>query len=140
MKTLMIHAAMVCAALVALLAVGPAQATCTTQTSRDLGSDSVQYLGSCTDDNEVLVTTGDLTRYDKCTIMSLAGAVDVFTSLDGTTYATAARSMQDFGAVDTVPVLVTAALREYGIVGKWIRIRILQNGATGASVVINCWK
>lgn len=140
MKTLLAHVAVVLA-FVLVLALNPrvAEASCTTQVVSNLGT-FVQYTGSCTTDNEVLVTTNDLSAYDACVLVSLTGAVDVFTSLDGTNFNTAARSLQDFGATDLNPVLVTAALREYGIVGKWRKLKILQNGGTGASVVLNCWK
>ena len=140
MKTFFVHVAIVIAALVFFtLTPREAQATCTTQVNEQLGN-FMQFRGSCTDDNEVLITSSDLSQYDACVIMSLTGAVDVFTSLNGTDYATAARSLQDFGATDLLPVLVTAALREYGLVGKWRRLRVLQNGATDAAVVVNCWK
>lgn len=140
MKTFSIHVLIVVAALCALLAAPKeAHATCTTQVVTQLGN-FVQYTGSCTDDNEVIITTADLSQYDACSLVSLTGAVDVFTSLNGTDYITAPRSLQDFGAADNNPVLVTAALREYGFVGKWRRLQILQNGATDAEVVLNCWK
>jgi hypothetical protein len=100
----------------------------------------VRYFGTGTSDNDVLFTTGDMGRYDACTIMSTDGAVDVFISLDGTNYATSALSLQDMGATSTDPVLVTAADRVYGFVVKARRIRVLQNGATAASASMLCWK
>ena len=105
----------------------------------DLGT-HVRYYGTGTNDDDVLFTTGDVSRYDACTIMSTDGAVDVFVSLDGTNYATSALSLQDMGATSTDPVLVTAADRVYGFVVKARRIRVLQNGATAASASMNCWK
>jgi hypothetical protein len=100
----------------------------------------VRYYGTGVNDNDVLWTTGDVSRYDACTIMSTDGAVDVFISLDGTNYATAALSLQDMGATTTDPVLVTSADRVYGFVVKARRIRVLQNGATAASASMLCWK
>jgi len=105
----------------------------------DLGT-HIRYYGTGTNDNDVLFTTGDLSRYDACTIMSTDGAVDVFVSLDGTNYASYALSLQDMGATSTDPVLVTAADRVYGFVVKARRIRVLQNGATAASASMLCWK
>ena len=105
----------------------------------DLGT-HVRYSGTGANDNDVLFTTGDVSRYDACTLMSTAGAVDVFVSLDGTNYASAALSLQDFGATTTDPVLVTAANRVYGFVTKVRKIRVLQNGASAASASLNCWK
>lgn len=105
----------------------------------DLGT-HVRYYGTGANDNDILFTTGDVSRYDACTIMSTDGAVDVFVSLDGTNYATAALSLQDMGATSTDPVLVTTADRVYGFVLKARRIRVLQNGATAADASMLCWK
>lgn len=105
----------------------------------DLGT-HIRYYGSGANDNDVLFTTGDISRYDACTIMSTTGAVDVFVSLDGTNYATSALSLQDMGATSTDPVLVTAADRVYGFVVKARRIQVLQNGATAAAASMLCWK
>lgn len=105
----------------------------------DLGT-HIRYYGTGANDNDVLFTTGDMSRYDACTVMSTDGAVDVFVSLDGTNYATSALSLQDLGATSTDPVLVTAADRVYGFVVKARKIRVLQNGATAASASMLCWK
>lgn len=123
----------ICAALLALVAFPVFSAV------EDLGT-HVRYYGTGTNDNDVLFTTGDVSRYDACTLMSTTGAVDVFVSLDGTNYATAPLSLQDFGAGTTDPVLVTVALRVYGFVIKARNIKVLQNGATGAAASMNCWK
>lgn len=98
-----------------------------------------RYYGSGANDNDVLFTTSDVAKYDACVLMSTTGAVDVFVSLDGTNYSTAALSLQDFGGTDVVPVLVTVAGRMYGFVGKVRRIKVLQNGATAAAASMNCW-
>ncbi|MGE4077389.1 MAG: hypothetical protein AB7F22_17675 [Reyranella sp.] len=101
---------------------------------------AIRYYGSGTNDNDVLFTTGDMTAYSACTLMSTTGAVDVQVSLDGTYYSTAPLSIQDFGATSNDRVLVTAALRTYGFAGKFKTIRVLQNGATGAAASLLCWK
>jgi hypothetical protein len=99
-----------------------------------------RYTGTASADNATLFTTGDLAEYDACTIMSTAGAVDVFVTLDGSNWSTAALSLQDMGSTSVEPVLVTAANRVYAFVGKYRAVRVLQNGATGASASMNCWK
>ena len=100
----------------------------------------VQFSGSCSEDNEVLIETGDVSRYTECSIMSTTGAVDVLVSIDGTTYGTAHVSLIDLGATDTAPVLVTAALRYYAfpLVGGVRRVRVIENGATDAAATLSC--
>lgn len=100
-----------------------------TQTVMELGN-ALRYTNSSTADNDVLIQTGDVSRYDSYELMSTAGTVDVFVSLDGTNYATAALSLVDKGATTSDPVLVTAAARVYGFRGKFLKVRVLQNGAT----------
>lgn len=128
-------------AVVALLLLGPheAQATCTAQVVSQSGT-HILYSGSCTDDNETVITTGDVSQYRECSLVSTAGAVDIVISLDGTTYTTAAGSMIDLGATDTAPVIVTAALRHYAfpLPGGVRRVRVIQNGATDAAAVLTC--
>lgn len=94
----------------------------------------VQYNGVAgVSDNDVLVTTGDVSRYNSFMLISTAGAMDVFVSVDGTNYATAALSLQDMGATTTNPVLVTVANRAYGFRGLFRKIKVLQNGVTGVT-------
>lgn len=92
--------------------------------------DFATYVGSGSADNDIIIQTGDVSRFDTFELMSTAGAVDVFVSLDGTAYSTAALSLQDMGATVTDPVLVTAANRVYGFRGRFRKVRILINGAT----------
>ena len=106
----------------------------------EFGGTYVRYYGTGTNDDDVLFTTGDLTQYDACAIMSTTGAVDVFASLDGVNYATAALSLEDKGATSSDPVVVTAAARIYGFVLKAKGIRVLQNGGTAAAASMICWK
>lgn len=107
---------------------------------RDGGKNYAIYTGNCTDDNEVLIQTGDSLTYDACFLMSTTGAVDVFVALDGTNYATDPLSLTDNGAADTNPVIVTAALRIYSFATKFWKIRVLQNGATDAAASLVCWE
>lgn len=100
----------------------------------------ILYTGNCADDNDVLISTGDISSYDACSLMSTAGVVDVLVSLDGTTFSTAPLSLIDAGATDTNPVLVTVALRVYEIPIAFSKIKILQNGATDATAHLWCKK
>jgi hypothetical protein len=86
--------------------------------------------GSGTNDNDQVILLDDAGPFDTFLLMSTAGAMDVFVSLDGTNYTTAPLSLADLGASDTIPVLVTVANRMYGFRGKYRKIKILQNGAT----------
>lgn len=100
---------------------------------------SVRYYGTGTNDNDVLFETNDVSQFSAFMIMSTAGAVDVFPSLDGTTYSTAPLALQDFGAVTNDPVLVTVAGRMYGVAGKFRKVKVLQNGATAAAASALFW-
>jgi hypothetical protein len=101
---------------------------------------ATRYYGSASADNALLFTTGEITRFDGCMLMSPDGAVDVEGTLDGTNWSTAAVSMQDLGATSVDPVLVTAADRMYYVPGKYRFLRVRQNGATAASASLLCWK
>lgn len=87
--------------------------------------------GSAAADNATVIDfTDNVEAHDTFLLMSTQGAMDVFVSLDGTNYTTAALSLADLGATSTDPVIVTAANRLYGFRGKFRKIRVLQNGAT----------
>lgn len=99
----------------------------------------MQYRGTGTADNEVVIQTNDVLQYSEFTLMTTGGAVDVFVSLDGTNYATAALSLIDCGATVTDPVVVTAANRVYQFFGAFAAVRVLQNGATPVTgATLNC--
>ena len=90
--------------------------------------------GSGTDDNDVVIEFNDIVDgADTFLLMSTSGAMDVFVSLDGTNYSTAALSLTDMGATTSDPVIVTVANRVYGFRGKYKAIRVLQNGATAVA-------
>lgn len=97
----------------------------------------LEHSGSNTDDNSVLLTTGDLTNYNEHIIHSTAGAVDVEVTVDGTNWtssATAPIAMQDMTATASATfVTVTAAGKVYKLIGKFKKIRLVQNGATAAT-------
>lgn len=95
----------------------------------------LQTTGAGVDDNDIVITavdsaSTDLLNYDSFMLMSTAGAMDVFVSLDGTNYITAPLSLTDLGATATTPVIVTAANRMYGFRGKFKGVIVRQNGAT----------
>jgi hypothetical protein len=96
------------------------------------------FTNTSTEDDEVVITTSDVSQFDTFMVHSSTGAVDVYGSLDGTTFATAPLSLQDMGATTTDPVIVTAAGRIYGFRGKFRKIRILENGATDVAVQLLC--
>lgn len=99
------------------------------------------FSGSGTNDNDVLFTTEDVGLFDRCSIISTAGAVDVYMSptTGGNDFSTAAYSLTDMGATDTNPVLSTVAGRWYGFVFAARRIKVLQFGATAATAYLICW-
>lgn len=99
---------------------------------RDLiGNTAERYKSATgTNDNDVVIQSEDVSKWDTFQILTTAGATDVFVSLDGTNYATAPISLQDQGATTSDPVIVTAAGRVYGFRGKYAKVQVLQNGAT----------
>lgn len=101
-----------------------------------------RYVGGASaNDNESPIVASDLADFDTFEIMSTAGAMDIFVSLDGTNFATAPRSIADLGATTLDPVVVTAANRNYGFRGAFAAIRVDQNGATGvANACLVCRK
>lgn len=111
----------------------------TLATVDNMGNALRYKAGTGASDNDVIVQSEDVSAYREFLLMSTAGALDVFVSLDGTNYATAQLSLIDLGANTSDPVLVTAANRVYGFFGTFAKIRVLQNGATaGANVCLIC--
>ena len=96
-----------------------------------MSGSSGEKIGSGTNDNDSIFGELDnMQAFDTFLLMSTAGAMDVFVSLDGTNFTTAPLSLVDMGATDTLPVVVTAANRLYGFRGKFKHIIVRQNGAT----------
>lgn len=102
-------------------------------TIASVGNTLSYTAGTGTNDNDVVVQTGDISQYDTFTLQSTGGAVDVAVSLDGTNYSTAPLSLTDMGATAAAPVIVTAANRTYMFRGKFGKLQISQNGATGVT-------
>ena len=94
-----------------------------------------------TGDNAVVIQTESIERFTEFTLMSTAGAMDVFPSLDGSNFATAPLSLADLGSVVTDPVLVTIANRIYRFRGIYKAIKVQQNGGGAiANAVLLCGK
>ncbi|MHB8816142.1 MAG: hypothetical protein ACYDAE_23160 [Steroidobacteraceae bacterium] len=89
--------------------------------------------GTGVNDGDVVIDTTDVARHDMFLLMSTAGAMQVFPSLDGTNYATSPLSLIDMGATTTAPVTITAAGRMYGFFGTFARVRVAQSGPTGVA-------
>lgn len=96
-----------------------------------MGGNVGTQKGTGTNDNDVVINFTNIPDdVDTFHLMSTAGAMDVFVSLDGTNFATAAHSLSDLGAITSDPVVVTAANRCYGFRGKFAAVKVLQNGVT----------
>jgi hypothetical protein len=100
------------------------------------------YLGSAAADNAVVIDAPEnVFNYTVFSLMSTAGAMDVYISQDGTNYTTDPIAMTDrcdTGAGSSDAVNETAAGRLYGFRGNFRKIKVLQKGATavvGASLV-----
>jgi hypothetical protein len=88
--------------------------------------------GTGVSDNDVIFQADAVSECDSFHISSDTGLMDVFVSLDGVTYCTVAQAMQDMNDTSSTLVAVTAAGRNFGFRGKFLGIRVLQNG--GAAV------
>lgn len=96
-----------------------------------------RYFGSASI-GAVLFTGVDMGEWDACSLMSTIGVVTVEVSLDGTNFTAAGISLEDFGATDNNPVLVTVVNRVYGFVGKFKSVRVRASGGS-ATASMNCW-
>ena len=111
----------------------------TLATVESYGKVEVWSGGVSTDNDEVVLQTGSIIHYNTFLLMSTAGTMDVTVALDGTNYSTAPLSLTDLGATASAPVIITAANRIYGFKGYFMKVRVLQNGATDlADVVLIC--
>ena len=108
------------------------------QTVQELGN-VLLYEGTATNDDDTAIETGDVSRFKGFKIMSTAGAVDVLVSLDGTNYATSPHSLDDLTDELNTPVLVTVAGKVYEFFGHYRKVKVLQNGATAATVDLLCY-
>lgn len=96
--------------------------------------------GTGVNDNDVLIQFGstddDVGDFASWEFQCIAGAADVIVSLDGTNWSNPI-SLADLGAITSDPVVVMAAGRIYGIKDvSFQMLRVLQNGATAATVAV----
>jgi hypothetical protein len=99
------------------------------------------YSGSGVNDNDLLFTTDEVSKYDLFMLHSSAGAVDVeaLMAVDGA-WTTVALSLDPLCNADTAPVVVTSAGSLFGFTGNFHKIRVRQNGATAATAYMRAWK
>ncbi|MCK5607405.1 hypothetical protein KAR91_36310 [Candidatus Pacearchaeota archaeon] len=99
-----------------------------------------EYLGvDGTNDEDVIIETTDIARFNTFLLSNGAGAVKVQVH-DGQNWLTSPLSIADLGSTALDPVLLTAALRQYGWRGYYHKIRISQEGAVAATdVVLRCY-
>lgn len=84
---------------------------------------------------DIVVQTGDVSRFDTFMLRNTAGAVEVVASLDDTNY-DAPLSLDDLGATTSAPVIVTVAARTYRFKGAFRFLRVRQNGVAAATGVV----
>lgn len=105
----------------------------TTPVDIDKGN-AVEYVGAAgVDDNDTVIETEDVSRFDTFSLSTVAGVTDVYVSLDGSTYLADPIAILNFSAVDVTPVLVTVAGQLFQFHVKCRKIKILQNGATAVT-------
>lgn len=86
------------------------------------------------DNDPVFELAADAEYFDTWQLGSTAGAMDVFVSGDGTNYMASALALIDLGSTaPSTAVVVTTAGGNYGIRGRWKKIKVLQNGATAVA-------
>jgi hypothetical protein len=86
-----------------------------------------------TSSGAVAIQTLDVTRYDTFQLMSLGGAVQVQTTLDGSNFSTAPLAMTDLGSTASTPVILTSSGRMYGFRGKYRGVQITQQSSVTLS-------
>lgn len=95
----------------------------------------IKTAGVGVNDNDVVFeVTSNGENFDTWQLGSSAGVMDVLVSGDGTNYQTAAIAMIDLGSTaPSTAVVVTTAGGNYGIRGRWKKIKVSQNGATAVA-------
>jgi hypothetical protein len=97
------------------------------------------YKGTGVNTGDILFTTANVQQHELFTLMSSAGAVDVFVTLDGVNFSTVALALEDQGSTtNSTYVQVTTAGRVFKFWGKYTQIRVKQNGATAATATLIC--
>lgn len=95
----------------------------------------VKTAGVGVNDNDIVFElTSNAENYDTWQLGSTAGSVDVYVSGDGTNYLTAPVALIDLGSTaPSTAVTATTAGGNYGIRGRWRKIKLLQVGATAVA-------
>lgn len=95
----------------------------------------IKTAGLGVNDNDVVFEiASNAQNFDTWQLGSTAGVMDVFVSGDGTNYMAAAVALVDLGSTaPSTAVVVTTAGGNYGIRGRWKKIKVLQNGATAVA-------
>lgn len=89
---------------------------------------------SAADDAAVFEVNNNAEQFSTWQLGSTAGAMDVYVSGNGTTYQTAAIALVDLGSTaPSTAVTETTAAGNYGIRGKWKKLKVLQKGATAVT-------
>jgi hypothetical protein len=82
----------------------------------------------------VIEITKNAEDYDTWQLGSSAGSMQVFGSLDGTNYLVTALALVDLTSVAPgTTVTSTTAGGNYGLKGRWKKIKLTQNGATAVA-------
>ncbi len=92
-----------------------------------------------TNDNDIIIETNDVGRYDTFMLSNTAGACDVEVNDGNKWLTTAPLSLEDEGSSSVNPVIVTSALRQYKFTGNFHKLRVRQNGSTACTnVILRC--
>ena len=91
-------------------------------------------------DNDVIIQTEDISKFDLFHVSCAAGVFDVQVH-DGLQWLTNAHALVDLNATALDPVNQGAALTPYGFSGNWHKIRVLQKGATACTgSMLRCFR
>lgn len=97
------------------------------------------FSGTGANAADVLFTTPNVQQHEVFTLMSSAGVVEVYASINGTNFSTAPLALEDQGATaNSTYVVATTAGRVYKFWGKYTRLRVQQNGATATAASLIC--
>jgi len=92
-----------------------------------------------TNDNDIIIETNDVGRYDTFMLSNTLGACDVEVNDGSKWLTTAPLSLEDEGSGSVNPVIVTTPLRQYKFIGNFHKIRVRQAGATACTnVILRC--
>lgn len=98
-----------------------------------VGNSTLYSGGIGVNDGDVVIAPGDISRFDEFTLFSLTGSMQVFVSVDGVNFSTAAVALIDIQSLTDTPVAATVAGSAYGIEGPYSLIKVQQTGATAVT-------